>query len=79
MVANLNTVISRGERLELLIDKTDNLSTQSRAFRTRSTALRRQMWWKNIKVMILSGLVGLVLFYFLMSSFCGFSLQHCSS
>ena len=36
------------------------MSTQARAFRKRSTQLRRKMWWKNVKVMILIGFSGLV-------------------
>ena len=55
-----DAVLSRGERIELLIDKTDSLSTNARAFRNSSAQIRRTMWWKNVKVMILIGLSGLV-------------------
>lgn len=37
MVHNVEAILSRGERIELLVDKTDNLSSQARAFRKRST------------------------------------------
>ncbi|KAK4701383.1 hypothetical protein P7C70_g4847, partial [Phenoliferia sp. Uapishka_3] len=40
MVKNIDAVLSRGERIELLVDKTDHMSTQARAFRKRSTQLR---------------------------------------
>jgi vesicle-associated membrane protein 7 len=33
-------VLARGERIELLVNKTDNLNQQAFAFRKRSTALR---------------------------------------
>lgn len=40
MVKNIDAVLSRGERIELLVGKTDDLSTNARAFRNRSVALR---------------------------------------
>jgi hypothetical protein len=36
----IERVLERGERIELLVDKTDNLNQQAFAFRKRSTALR---------------------------------------
>ncbi|KAI7828870.1 vesicle-associated membrane protein [Gamsiella multidivaricata] len=46
-------VLERGERIELLVDKTDNLNQQAFAFKRRSTALKRTMWWKNVKLMVI--------------------------
>ncbi len=46
MTKNIDAVLSRGERIELLVDKTDGLSTQARQFRKRATVVRRRMWWK---------------------------------
>ncbi|KAF9896845.1 hypothetical protein BX616_006654, partial [Lobosporangium transversale] len=53
MVQNIERVLERGERIELLVDKTDNLNQQAFAFKKRSTALKRAMWWKNTKLMII--------------------------
>ncbi|GBC07780.1 hypothetical protein RclHR1_07690014 [Rhizophagus clarus] len=72
MVTNIERVLARGERIELLVNKTDNLNQQAFAFRKRSTALRRSMWWKNTKLMILLGFVIILLIYFIISSACGF-------
>ena len=33
MVQNVEQILSRGERIELLVDKTDNLNNQAWAFR----------------------------------------------
>ncbi|KAK7217587.1 hypothetical protein V2G26_005590 [Clonostachys chloroleuca] len=46
-----------GERLDLLVDKTDRLGGSARDFRVRSRGLKRQMWWKNVKLMALLALV----------------------
>ncbi|CAG8564957.1 690_t:CDS:2 [Funneliformis caledonium] len=72
MVHNIERVLERGERIELLVDKTDTLNQRAFAFKKRSTALRRSMWWKNTKLMILLGFVIVLLIYFVISLACGF-------
>ena len=72
MVNNIEKVIDRGERIEILVDKTEALSQASFAFKKRSTALRRQMWWKNQKLVLMMVCVGILGFYFFISSVCGF-------
>ncbi|KAK0524735.1 hypothetical protein OC835_003843 [Tilletia horrida] len=46
MSQNIEAVLNRGERIELLMDRTDHLHSESLAFRKRAVGLRRQMWWK---------------------------------
>jgi len=53
-------VLERGERMELLVDKTDNLNQQAFQFKKKSTQLKRAMWWKNTKLMIMLIFVVLV-------------------
>jgi len=60
MVQNVEQILSRGERIELLVDKTDVMAGQATAFRRGARTVRRQMWWKNKKILGLSILVGLV-------------------
>lgn len=57
MTKNIESLMERGERLDLLVDKTDRLGGSAREFRVRSRGLKRQMWWKNIKLMALLALV----------------------
>ena len=60
MVQNIDSILQRGERLDLLVDKTDTLAGQAYAFRRGARAVRRQQWWKNVRVLALSGVVGVV-------------------
>ncbi|TKY90515.1 hypothetical protein EX895_000513 [Sporisorium graminicola] len=69
MTQNVEQILSRGERIELLMDRTDNAANQSMAFRRRAVGLRRQMWWKNAKVMALAGFSGVVFLVFLWGVF----------
>ncbi|KAF9541980.1 hypothetical protein EC957_002540 [Mortierella hygrophila] len=72
MVHNIERVLERGERIELLVDKTDNLNQQAFAFKKRSTQLKRTMWWKNTKLTIILTSIIIVLFYLIICSACGF-------
>ena len=79
MRQNLEQVVGRGEHLELLVDKSDDFSTNARAFQKGSQGLKRALWWKNAKmvamlVTLVLGLCLLVLF-----SKCGISLEKCRS
>ncbi|KAG0378915.1 hypothetical protein BGX24_002409 [Mortierella sp. AD032] len=72
MVHNIERVLERGERIELLVDKTDNLNQQAFAFKKRSTALKRTMWWKNTKLTVILTAVVIFLIYLIICSACGF-------
>jgi hypothetical protein len=60
MVQNVEQILSRGERIELLVDKTDTMASQATAFRRGARSVRRQMWWRNSKIIGLSVFVALV-------------------
>jgi len=77
MVQNVEQILSRGERIELLVDKTDTMASQATAFRRGARSVRRQMWWKNGKIMALSVVVGLVLLWIIVAQFCGAGLNQC--
>jgi hypothetical protein len=63
MVQNVEQILSRGERIELLVDKTDAMAGQANQFRRGARAARRQMWWKNTKLLILCFFVAIVSSY----------------
>lgn len=53
--------MERGERIELLVDKTEVLSASAVQFKKKSTELKNAMWWKNVKLYIIIGIVAVVL------------------
>uniref|UniRef100_A0A803MLM3 Uncharacterized protein n=1 Tax=Chenopodium quinoa TaxID=63459 RepID=A0A803MLM3_CHEQI len=71
MMENIEKVLDRGEKIELLVDKTENLRSQAQDFRTQGTKIRRKMWWENmkIKLIVLAIVVALILIVIL--SICG--------
>jgi len=50
MVNNIEKVLERGEKIEVLVDKTEDLNQQSASFKSRGQKLKRKMWWKNAKL-----------------------------
>lgn len=71
MTENIERVLERGERIDLLVDKTDRLGGSARDFRVRSRGLRRQMWWKNVRIMVLLVVVVIFLMYLFIGIGCG--------
>lgn len=47
---NIHMVSQRGERLDALQDKTDNLATQAADFRKGANVVRKKFWWKDMKM-----------------------------
>lgn len=75
MVSNIENVLERGERLELLVDKTDGLDQNVVLFKTSATKLKQSMWWKEKRAKAAMFLLGLLILYLLASTLCGFKLQ----
>ncbi|GIY58814.1 vesicle-associated membrane protein 7 [Caerostris darwini] len=71
MVQNIDTVANRGEKLELLVDKTENLTSASVTFRKTSRGLARSMCIKNVKITVIIIIVMLVILYIIVSASCG--------
>ncbi|CAB4035943.1 Vesicle-associated membrane 7 [Paramuricea clavata] len=71
MVKNIDTISQRGERLELLIDRSRDLNTASMTFKKSSKTLARVMWWKNVKMIIIITIVVILILYFIISAACG--------
>jgi vesicle-associated membrane protein 7 len=71
MTENIERVLERGERIDLLVDKTNQLGEGARDFRVKSRGLRRRMWWKNAKLMVLLVVVCVFLVYLLVGFGCG--------
>ncbi|KAK6440814.1 Vesicle membrane receptor protein (v-SNARE) [Oleoguttula sp. CCFEE 5521] len=50
MRSNLVKASDRGENINRLQDKTDNLATSAQGFRRGANRVRKQMWWKDMKM-----------------------------
>jgi len=55
MRENITKVAERGERLDSLQDKTDNLAVSAQGFRRGANRVRKNMWWKDMKMRLIIG------------------------
>lgn len=60
LTQNVEHILSRGEQLDFLVDRTDSAAHQSLAFRRRAVSLRREMWWRNTRIVALMSVCALV-------------------
>lgn len=65
LTQNVEQILSRGEQIELLMDRTDSAAHQSLAFRRRAVGLRREMWWRNVRVVAVGVFCLALLVYFI--------------
>ncbi|KAK8631093.1 hypothetical protein V6N13_079857 [Hibiscus sabdariffa] len=50
MIENIEKVLDRGVKIDILVDKTENLRSQAQDFRQQGTQMRRKMWLQNMKL-----------------------------
>eukprot|EP01083_Nonionella_stella_P086679 240942_1 len=78
MFENIDKVLERGDKIELLVDKTDRLDEHAFRFKKRSRRLKNAMWWKNLKMGLLLVFIVLIVIYFILSLACGgLSIPNC--
>lgn len=71
MVKNIENITNRGERLELLVNQTENLRNNSVTFRQTSRNLARTMFWRNVRMYFLVTAILLFVIYVIVSMACG--------
>jgi vesicle-associated membrane protein 7 len=77
MVQNIDSILARGEKLDMLVDRTQELQESSKQFRNQSKALRQAMLWRKIKMYGLMVLALTVFLWLLTSFICGFDYKKC--
>jgi vesicle-associated membrane protein 7 len=81
MVQNIEKVLERGEKIELLVDKTDKLNQQAFKFQKNSRTLRRTLWWKKVRSWVCWSTAIILGLYFVAAFFLcgGLALKECRS
>lgn len=62
---NLDKAIDRGEKIEILVQKTQTMADTSYDLNKTARAVKRKMWWKNKKmclaIIVLVIILGIVI------------------
>jgi vesicle-associated membrane protein 7 len=74
MVSNIEKVLERGDAIDILVDRTSDLSEASTQFRRRTTVMRKRMCFENQKATMVTLGVFIILVYLLIGWGCGYPL-----
>eukprot|EP00262_Sarcandra_glabra_P010522 TRINITY_DN2580_c0_g1_i1.p1 TRINITY_DN2580_c0_g1~~TRINITY_DN2580_c0_g1_i1.p1 ORF type:complete len:170 (+),score=19.65 TRINITY_DN2580_c0_g1_i1:45-512(+) len=80
MVDNIEKILERGDRIELLVDKTATMQGNAFHFKKQSKRLRRALGMKNAKLLALLICLIVLLLYIIIAACCGgITLPSCRS
>ena len=79
MVDNLDQVIQRGEKIDLLVDKSEDLEVHAIRFNKQSRKLKWYMCRQNVKWTIVALLVVALIILGLVMGFCGVNFSKCKT
>ncbi|CUM63424.1 uncharacterized protein PRCAT00000999001 [Priceomyces carsonii] len=71
MTDNINNLMARGDKINLLVDQTDRLASSALMFQKKAQLIRRKMWINKTKFIILLTILFLFLLYFFIGLECG--------
>jgi len=77
MVQNIDLVLERGEKLELLVDKTEALQNDAFNFKSRATQAKNHMRWRMIKTRLIFAAVIILVIFFIVWFSCGIDFGKC--
>jgi len=77
MLENIDHILERGEKLEDLAVKTNELDASAAQFQQSAHEVKKAMWWKNMKMWILLIVVVLVVILIILFIACGIDFHKC--
>ncbi|EGV66005.1 hypothetical protein PSN45_003180 [Yamadazyma tenuis] len=78
MLDNINKLMNRGDKINLLVDQTDRLTNSSSVFQKRAQLIKRRMWLSGVKFYLMLAFGFVFILYLILTSACGFPfLSHC--
>eukprot|EP00301_Raphidiophrys_heterophryoidea_P026480 c9156_g1_i2.p1 GENE.c9156_g1_i2~~c9156_g1_i2.p1 ORF type:complete len:219 (-),score=47.77 c9156_g1_i2:349-1005(-) len=75
LVANIEKVLERGEKIDLLVTKTETMNQQALTFKRQTSRLKQAMWWKNMKLNLIILVVLVILILFILMGVCGVKMK----
>eukprot|EP00299_Pterocystis_sp_00344_P007745 c2653_g1_i1.p1 GENE.c2653_g1_i1~~c2653_g1_i1.p1 ORF type:complete len:218 (-),score=50.89 c2653_g1_i1:4-657(-) len=79
MVGNIEKVLGRGEKIDLLVGKTENLNQQAFRFKKQSKRLKQELWWRKCKSNCIVFLILFTLVMMIAMGVCGVKFDKCRS
>ncbi|KAK7330060.1 hypothetical protein VNO77_24245 [Canavalia gladiata] len=70
MIDNIEKVLERGGRLELLVEKTSAMNSNSIRFKRNSRRYKNNLWWSNIRLRVVLIIIFMVVAYIILAFIC---------
>ena len=77
MVDNISKLFERGEKLDTIVDKTEDLQKESVEFKKKSNTLKKKMKYKNIICISLITLLIIIIALIIVFTMCGLDFSKC--
>jgi len=74
---NIDSLLNRGERIELLVDTTERLTQASFKFQESATRLKNQHWWQSKTNQIRLAVMLLIIIFLILVTSCGLDFTSC--
>ena len=71
MKENLDKLVERGESLDIIQRKTEEIQMISTDMKSNATSIKRNMWWKNKRMMVMAIVVFIILIFIILLIACG--------
>jgi len=71
LISNIDKIIERGQKIDVLLEQTENLSSTSAVFKKQAQVLKNTMYWRNIKLIVLVVVILLIITYVILAIVCG--------
>lgn len=66
----LRKILDRGERLDVLVERTDGLASQAFAFKREARTAHRTFYWANVRLRVFVAIACLLGLYILVALIC---------
>lgn len=77
LLENIDKVLARGEKVELLVKKTEHMSDQAVSMKKRAIMVKRKMWMQNVRMYAICGCLVLLLIVMIVMSVCSTDFSEC--
>jgi vesicle-associated membrane protein 7 len=71
MIDNIDKIMQRQEKIELLVEKTETLNRTAMQFRRQAIDVRRTLWWRDVRAKATIIVVGLIIVFLIVMGLCG--------
>ncbi|CAH8361520.1 unnamed protein product [Eruca vesicaria subsp. sativa] len=71
LIENIDKVIERGGDIEILVEKTNYLSSEAERYRTQGDQIKRKFWFQNMKIKLIVLAIIISLILIIIVSVCG--------